>query len=174
MLLMISLVGCIVPRHPRLLARPARPAAGAPRNLTRLPGPRVVRDRRSRPTTSSSGRGRCCAAAATGCGRASDGDDAVSAERGYLREAGNLVFHLSVLVVLVGFAVGGLFGYKGGVILVEGSTFSNNLTQYDDFDPGSLFRAEQMEPFSFTVDNFDVEWLTAGPRRAWPAASTPG
>ena len=40
----------------------------------------------------------------------------VSAEKGFLREAGNLVFHLSVLVVLVGFAVGSLFGYKGGVI----------------------------------------------------------
>ena len=93
-----------------------------------------------------------------------EGDDAVSAERGYLREAGNLVFHVSVLIVLVGFAVGGLFGYKGGVILVEGSTFSNTLTQYDDFDPGSLFRAEEMEPFSFTVDEFDVEWLESGPR----------
>ena len=59
---------------------------------------------------------------------ASGADDAVSAERGYLREAGNLLFHLSVLVVLVGFAVGGLFGYKGGVILVVGNGFSNNLT----------------------------------------------
>ena len=58
--------------------------------------------------------------AATGCAASSDGDDAVSAERGYLREVGNLVFHMSVLVVLVGFAIGGLFGYKGGVILVEG------------------------------------------------------
>ena len=65
--------------------------------------------------------------------------DSVAAERGYLREAGNLLFHLSVLVVLVGFAVGSLFGYKGGVILVVGNGFSNNLTQYDDFDPGSLF-----------------------------------
>ena len=71
---------------------------------------------------------------------------------------------MSVLIVLVGFAVGGLFGYKGGVILVEGSTFSNNLTQYDDFDPGSLFTAEQMEPFSFSVDRFDVDWLESGPR----------
>ena len=59
---------------------------------------------------------------------------------GYLREAGNLLFHLSVLVVLVGFALGGLFGYKGGVILVVGNGFSNNLTQYDDFDPGSPVR----------------------------------
>ena len=55
--------------------------------------------------------------------RAADGaGDAVSGERGYLREVGNLIFHLAVLVVLVGFALGGLFGYKGGVILVTGTT----------------------------------------------------
>jgi cytochrome c biogenesis protein len=70
-----------------------------------------------------------------------------------------------VLVVLVGFAIGGLFGYKGGVILVVGNGFSNNLTQYDDFVPGSLFRAEDMEPFSFDVKDFDVDWLTSGPRK---------
>ena len=37
---------------------------------------------------------------------AEEAPDSVAAERGYLREAGNLLFHLSVLVVLVGFAVG--------------------------------------------------------------------
>ncbi|MGB0099744.1 MAG: cytochrome c biogenesis protein ResB, partial [Nocardioides sp.] len=57
-----------------------------------------------------------------------------------------------------------LLGYKGGVILLVGEEygFSNNLTQYDDFDPGSMFRAEEMEPFSFEIDDFDVEWLTTG------------
>ncbi|MGY2700608.1 cytochrome c biogenesis protein ResB [Nocardioides sp. HB32] len=161
-LLMLSLVGCIVPRtfHYWRGLRAKPPAA--PRNLTRLPehatyvtseppdellerARRALRKRRYRLTL--------------------DGD-AVSAERGYLREAGNLVFHLSVLVVLVGFALGSLFGYKGGVILLVGDQygFSNNLTQYDDFDPGSLFRAEDMEPFSFKIDDFDVDWLTTGPR----------
>ena len=99
--------------------------------------------------------------------RVRDGGDEgwVAAERGYLREAGNLLFHLAVVIVLVGFAIGGLFGYKGGVILVVGNGFSNNLTQYDDFDPGSLFDADVMEPFRFTVDDFDVEWIDDGPRQ---------
>ena len=97
--------------------------------------------------------------------RVLEGDGWVAAERGYLREAGNLLFHLAVVVVLVGFAVGGLFGYKGGVILVVGNGFSNNLTQYDDFDPGSLFDPGSMEPFSFKVDDFDVEWIDSGPRQ---------
>ena len=96
--------------------------------------------------------------------RRDDDDATVSAERGYLREVGNLLFHLAVLVVLVGFALGSLFGYKGGVILVQGTPFSNNLTQYDDFVPGSLFDPDGMDPFTFTVDNFDVEWLRSGPR----------
>jgi len=68
-----------------------------------------------------------------------------------------------VLVVLVGFGIGGLLGYQGGVILVEGSTFANSLTQYDDFAPGSMFGPEDLDPFSFTVEEFDVEWLTSGP-----------
>ncbi len=94
------------------------------------------------------------------------GSDAVAAERGHLREAGNLLFHLAVIVVLVGVAVGSLFGYKGGVIMFDGKDygFSNNLTQYDDFAPGSLFDPDVMEPFSFDITDFDVDWLTEGDR----------
>jgi cytochrome c biogenesis protein len=31
--------------------------------------------------------------------------------------------------------------------------------------PGSLFEASDMEPFSFDVNSFDVEWLTSGPSK---------
>ncbi len=164
LLLMVSLVGCFIPRilvYARGLR--AEPPA-APRNLSRLPDhasytiDQTVDAHLERARAVLRGRGYRLRTAGAD-------DEAVSAERGYLREAGNLVFHVSVLIVLVGFAVGGLFGYQGGVILVEGSKFSNNLTQYDDFAPGSLFRAEDMEPFSFGVDQFDVEWLDSGPRK---------
>ncbi len=30
--------------------------------------------------------------------------------------------------------------------------------------PGSLFKGEDLEPFSFTVEDFQVDWLTEGPR----------
>lgn len=159
-LLMVSLVGCIVPRllvYARALrAKPPR----APRHLSRLPestsyetheapevvlarAAKVVRRRRYRVDWV-------------------EGSDSVAAERGRLREAGNLVFHLAVIVVLVGVAVGSLFGYKGGVIMFVGKDygFSNNLTQYDDFAPGSLFDESVMEPFSFKIDSFDVDWIT--------------
>ena len=91
--------------------------------------------------------------------------DAVSAERGYLREAGNLLFHVAVLVALVGFALGSLLGYKGGVIVMvdEDQGFTNLPTFYDDFVPGSLFDPDGMEPFTFSIDDFEVEWLREGP-----------
>lgn len=161
LLLVVSLVGCILPRTAvywrALRAAPPR----APRNLSRLPQhtaystqeePEVVLARAREVL-----RGRRYRLAAD-----SGSEDSVAAERGYLREAGNLLFHVSVLIVLVGFAVGSLFGYKGGVIVVVGNGFANNLTQYDDFSPGSLFDPARMEPFSFTIDDFAVEWVTEG------------
>ena len=160
LLLMLSLVGCIVPRlfvYARGLR--AKPPA-APRNLSRMPEHAsyttadpadVVLDRARRTLR----RQRY---------RISEQDGAISAERGYLREAGNLIFHLSVLVVLVGFGLGSLFGYKGGVIVIKDGGFSNAISQYDDFDPGRLFSADDMEPFYFKVDDFSADWLTDGPR----------
>lgn len=161
LLLMLSLVGCILPRtlvYARALrAEPPR----TPRNLTRLPDSAAwtseedaddVLDRAQGVLRSKRFRVRRDA-------------DAVRAERGFLREAGNLVFHVSLLVVLGGFAAGGLLGYQGGVIVLVGGGFSNTVNSYDDFNPGSLFRADDMEPFSFRVDDFDIDWYQDGPRQ---------
>lgn len=166
LLLAVSLVGCILPRTKVYFrAMRARPPK-APRNLTRLPDHATYRTdaspaevltraeevlgkrrfRRDRHAEDSLG----------------EGAGFVTAERGYLREAGNLLFHLSILVVMAGVAMGSLFGYQGGVIAVVGNGFSNNLTQYDDFVPGSLYRDEWMEPFAFDIDDFELEWLYQG------------
>ncbi len=156
LLLVLSLVGCIVPRtfHYLRAVRAAPPRT--PRHLSRLP------DHASYTTDDDVEAVLARAREVLGRRhrlRAPDaGDDAVSAERGRLREVGNLVFHLSVLIVLAGFAVGGLLGYQGGVIVVRGDTFANTSTQYDDFDPGSLFSADDLDPFTFTVEDFDVDW----------------
>jgi cytochrome c biogenesis protein len=157
-LLMISLVGCIVPRL-RVYWRGVRAAPpGAPRHLSRLP------QHRSFVTTEEpeAALGRARALLRTKRFRVVASGDAVSSERGYLREAGNLVFHLSVLIVLVGFAVGGLWGYKGGVIVVTKDSFANTLSQYDDFRAGTLFDPDKLAPFEFTVDDFDVTFIREG------------
>jgi cytochrome c biogenesis protein len=168
LLLMLSLVGCIVPRTFVYWRAMRSVPPTAPRNLSRLP------DHASYDTDRPVAEVLDAAADALRARRyrVVASADAVSAEKGYLREAGNLLFHLSVLVVLVGFALGGLFGYKGGVILVVGNGFSNSVTQYDDFAPGSLFKASDMEPFWFHIDDFEVDWLTEGPRKGMARAFT--
>ncbi|MDP9823276.1 cytochrome c biogenesis protein ResB [Nocardioides massiliensis] len=171
LLLMTSLVGCILPRTKvywrALKARPPK----APRNLSRMPisASHALADEASAEEV-------LARAAATLKARryrvehfpGEDGDQFVSAERGYLREAGNLVFHLAVLVVLVGVAAGSLFGYKGGMIIVTGNGFSNVLTQYDDFIPGAFFDPEELAPYSFTVNDFDVDFIIEGEQRGLP------
>ncbi len=157
-LLMVSLVGCIVPRlfvyAKAMRARPPK----APRNLTRMPESASFTTDRSEAEVLDAAR----VLLKRRRFRTDRHEDSVAAERGYLREAGNLVFHLSILVVLAGFAVGALFGYQGGVIMVVGKGFTNNLTQYDDFNPGGLFKTSQLDPFTFDIDDFDITWLTEG------------
>jgi cytochrome c biogenesis protein len=157
-LLMLSLVGCIVPRlRVYLRGIRARPPK-SPRNLSRLTAyrtwtsdePLEVEVQRVRELLRKQRRRIEVYAA--------DHEVVVSAEKGYLREAGNLLFHLALLVVLVGVAVVGLYGFKGSVAIIAGRGFSNTLIQYDDFTPGARFDLAGLAPFSFTVDDFDVSW----------------
>jgi cytochrome c biogenesis protein len=100
----------------------------------------------------------------------------LSAERGFLRETGNLFFHVSLLALLVAVGLGSAFGFKGTVIVREGSGFANNVTQYDTFAPGRLFDPSQLVPFSFTVEDFSAMYqvggMQAGAPRDFTAAMT--
>jgi len=172
LLLVVSLVGCIVPRTLVYLRSLRAQPPAAPRNLQRMPDavsyetdlpPEVVLEQARRVL------GRRYRLRRTDPDAAASVDH-VAGERGRLREVGNLVFHLSVLVVLAGFAVGAMFGYQGGVIIVQQSEdcpqcggFTNTLTQYDDFDPGGLFTPDQLDEFGFTVEDFRATWLKEGP-----------
>jgi cytochrome c biogenesis protein len=92
-----------------------------------------------------------------------DADEhSVRAEKGYLREAGNLVFHVSLLGVLVGVAIGSLWGYRGNAIVVEGSSFSNTLTQYDEFRSGALADFSSLPPFTVSIDEMTATFQTEG------------
>jgi cytochrome c biogenesis protein len=163
-LLMVSLVGCVVPRL-RVYWRAARARPpGVPRHLSRLPESRTFETHEDPDAVLA----RATAVLRRRRYRVAVHEGAVSAEKGYLREAGNLLFHLSVLVALVGFAYGQLLGYKGGVITIVGQGFSNTLSQYDDFAPGRLFDADRLDPLSFDVDDFHVKWLTSGPELGQP------
>ncbi|WP_141693351.1 cytochrome c biogenesis protein ResB [Curtobacterium sp. UCD-KPL2560] len=84
--------------------------------------------------------------------------DSVSAERGYLRETGNLVFHTALVGVLVAVGLGGGFSYTGQRLLVEGQTFSNVLGSYDSFNPGRWFTQSDLQGYNLTLDKFTTTY----------------
>ena len=84
-------------------------------------------------------------------------ETSVSAEKGYLKETGNLVFHLALIFVIIGVAIGHLFGWKGDVIVPVGKTFANTLANYDTFSPGPLGRpSTACRRSQLTVDQLDA------------------
>jgi cytochrome c biogenesis protein len=101
---------------------------------------------------------------------AADGGHWVSAEKGYLREAGNLLFHLALLGVLVSIALGGLFGYKADKLLVEGQSFGDTTAALDEFHPGRLVSGADLAPFRITLNSFSASYLTSGESRGQPDA----
>ncbi len=70
----------------------------------------------------------------------------LSAEKGYLKEAGNLLFHLSLLGLLLGLAGGKLWGYEGSILVTEGQGFCNSFQQYDTYSAGSLVDSGDLAP----------------------------
>ena len=160
LLLFISLIGCILPRTAGYVRALRDLPSAPPGSLARLPGHTVgtaigtpvavldaaeahLRARRYRVRREV---------------------DSVSAERGYLRETGNLVFHICLVLTLIGLAWGSLFSFKGTSIVVEGQAFSNTLTQYDDFGAGAAFSPSQLSPFTVRLDDFQVKFET-GPEQ---------
>lgn len=164
LLLMVSVVGCVLPRLAAYWrAMRARPPK-APRNLQRLPAHHETQVDVSPEVTLEAAR----AALRRTRYRVGADSGSVAAERGYLREAGNLVFHASLLVVLVAVAYGKLFGFVGAVNVIEDETFPNIASQYDNFTPGSMYDPADLDPFDITLDDFSAVFLPAGPQAGQP------
>ncbi|MFF3751339.1 cytochrome c biogenesis protein ResB [Streptomyces sp. NPDC002018] len=163
-LLFISLIGCIVPRTWQFVGQLRSRPPGAPKRLTRLPAYTTWRTT----ATPEAAREAALSILKKHRFRAHTAGDAVAAEKGYLREAGNLLFHIALIVLLTAFATGQLFKSEGGKLVVEGDGFSNTLTQYDDFKSGSLFDTDELEPFSFTLDDFTGTYERSGPQLGTP------
>ena len=164
LLLFISLAGCVLPRslqHWRTVR--SRPPA-APRNLHRLP-----EHRRVAPAAGTAPQQTLDTAAAW-LRRARwrvdttyDGTSGtVAAEKGYARETGNLVFHVALLCLLGAVAYGSLCGFKGTVIVREGSSFADTRAQFDSFNPGKAFRDTSLPPFAFTLTKFTADYQRGG------------
>ncbi len=163
-LLFVSLVGCLTPRlleHVRSLR--AVPVA-APRNLSRLP---------KHHTAEVAGDPDAVAATVSerlkGWRRVTrkQGDEIteISAEKGCLREFGNIVFHFALLGLLVSVAVGKLFGYEGNVIVIAdgGPGFcSASPAAFDSFRAGNTVDGTSLHPICLRVNDFDAQYLPSG------------
>jgi cytochrome c biogenesis protein len=169
-LLFISLVGCLTPRlieHAKSMR--ATPVA-APRNLSRLP-------KHHEATTA----GDADAVAATmserlrgwrKVTRQHDDTTEISAEKGYLREFGNIVFHFSLLGLLVAIAAGKLFGYEGNVIVIAdgGPGFcSASPAAFDSFRAGNTVDGTSLHPMCLRVNDFQADYLPSGQATSFAA-----
>ncbi len=156
LLLMISLVGCLVPRSKQhwhaIRAEPPR----TPRRLERLPT--------HRHTVLAATPAEVLDAARRVLGRrrfrvrATDPEHPhdLSAEGGYLRETGNLVFHLSILGLIVSVGVGHLLSWRGEVILAEGQSFTSSVSRYDTIQAGPWVDEGSITPYRLTLDALEV------------------
>jgi len=166
LLLFISLAGCVLPRSWQHVQHIRSRPPMAPRNLSRLPetasyetddapdkvlaeAAEVLKGRRFRVDAH---------------------DDHIAAEKGYLRETGNLVFHLALLVLLFAVGSGAAFGYKGNVVVTEGEGFSNALTSYDAFKGGREFSPSGLPPFTVWLDSFKAGYIADGENRGQPTS----
>jgi cytochrome c biogenesis protein len=166
LLLFTSLAGCVLPRAVRLARSAGQPPPKAPRHLHRLP--------QAASFLAAADADEALAAAAGMLRRKRfrirTGDGWVSAEKGYLHEVGNLLFHIALLGLLASVALGGLLGYKANRLLVEHDTFANTPTGLDVFRPGRLVSATDLQPFTITLRHFSARYIVSGPQRGQPAA----
>jgi cytochrome c biogenesis protein len=176
-LLFISLIGCVIPRakhHAKaLMSRPPR----TPARLSRLADHRIREHAVVEGQDAEAAASRAVDRAQAQLSRAGyrveryDGRGAwsVSAERGYLRETGNLVFHVSLVGVLVAVGFGGGFAYTGQRVVVEGTTFVNALSDYSSFNPGRFVDGSGLAPYAMTLEEFQVTYEDPGTNAAGQA-----
>ncbi|MCU1546521.1 MAG: cytochrome biosis protein [Homoserinimonas sp.] len=168
LLLFLSLIGCVIPRtmhHMKALrTKPPR----TPARLDRLSGYTSIEATETDAATAvesarallrrSGYRVRTFEGARAA---GAPGDLSVSAERGYLRETGNLVFHTALIGVLASVGIGGGFSYNGQKVVVEGQPFVNVLNDYSSFNPGRFFDERVMPPYRLVLDDFRVVYERA-------------
>lgn len=176
-LLFISLIGCVIPRTKHhwkaLRAKPPR----TPARLSRLDAHRTELVELTPGTDASAAAISAIDLAAQQLKKSgyrverydSGATLSVSAERGYLRETGNLVFHAALVGVLLSVGLGGGFTYTGQTVIIEGRTFVNSMLDYTSFNPGRFVDETALVPYSLTLDRFDVTYQPYGEQGAGQA-----
>ncbi|MET7669979.1 cytochrome c biogenesis protein ResB [Micromonospora luteifusca] len=157
LLLFTSLIGCITPRlrdHFRALR--SRPPA-APKRMARLPQHTVL-------PAPPGGAAAVAEVLRKRRWRVEVRGDEVSAEKGYLKETGNLLFHTSLIAVLIGVGLGSWYGWSGNRLLVAGAdnSFCNTRQQYAEAKLGPRVDSADLPRFCLRLDDFQARFLDSG------------
>ena len=158
-LLFTSLIGCVLPRTKVHWQNMREQPVRTPSVLSRMPAFLAVESKRKNLVVKAAAYLKKSGYRFLIQNGADGKPESVSAERGYLRETGNLVFHFSLIGVLLAVGIGGGQSFSGQRVLVEGETFVNNLSGYDSLSPGTFFNEAQLVPFSLTLDRFEAEFF---------------
>lgn len=162
-LLCVSLIGCLTPRTVEHLRNLRATPVAAPRNLARLP-----KHAEAQLAGDAEELGVAMAGRLRGWRRISRSDNGtveVSAEKGYLREFGNLTFHFALLGLLASVALGRLFGYEGNVMVIAdgGPGFcSASPAAFDSFRAGTTVDGTRLHPMCIRVNDFEANYLVSG------------
>lgn len=168
LLLFTSLVGCVIPRtRAHLQSMRARPPR-TPTRLERMPA-------YARADAEPGVDGQQVLDVATAALRARRyrvdvRSDSVAAESGYLRETGNLVFHVALLGLLGAVAAGSLLSYRGQTIIAQGQGFANVVSQYDSIQAGAWVDTARLAPFRITLDSLESRFETQASGNQFAAA----
>lgn len=166
LLLFTSLVGCILPRiRDHLRALRSRPPA-APKRMDRLPQHTVLE------APGAADPQAIAAVLRRRRWRVEVRGNEVSAEKGYLKETGNLLFHTSLVAVLLGVALGSWYGWHGNRLLVADEAFCNTRQQYAEAKLGPRVDSADLPPFCLTLDRFDARFLPSGQPESYRATVT--
>lgn len=173
LLLFVSLIGCVVPRLKQHASAMLAPPPVVPRRLERLPQSASFSSAAA-PADVAASAVRALRGWKTEVRTEDDGVVTVAAERGYLRETGNLVFHASLVILLAGVAAGRLWGYQGTVLVTEGQPgVCNSVPLYDSFRPGKLVDGAGLTPFCLdSLDDFTATYEPDGTPAEFAAAVT--
>lgn len=155
-LLLVSLVGCLVPRYRawvRALRRRPFTAAALPSQQHYRSGTVALSPEVALASAESVLRTRRF--------RLARANGTVAGEKGHFREGGSLIFHTAFLVLLVGMSIGKAFGFSGQVAVVEGERFADTHIEYDFISEGRFF-GERHTGLELALDDFDVSWHPNG------------
>jgi len=171
LLLFISLIGCILPRvkvHYRALrTQPPKP----PRRFDRFRA-RQSFELETDPKTAAEAGNKILGRRYRSYVVEERNGYGVAGERGYLRETGNILFHLGLLALLVAMAASHLLTYRGQALVIEGKGFANSVVDYDRFESGPWVDAEDLSPFSFVLERFDSSFTADAQARDFEAGVT--